>query len=170
MISKEIQNALNAQINHEFWSGYLYLSMACHFEAEGRKGIANWFRIQFKEEQDHAEIFINHLNARGARVELAPVKEVPTSWESPLAAFTATLEHEKNVTQSIHSIYALAEKEQDFATRQMLNWFIAEQVEEEENVRDILDNLNLIGDSGVGLYQIDAELAKRSYAKPSILK
>lgn len=168
MISKTIEDAINAQINAEFWSGYLYLSMACHFEAEGRKGLANWFRIQFKEEQAHAEIFINHLNARGGRVELRPVASVPLNWDSPIAAFTATLEHEKKVTAAINNLYAMAEKEQDFATRQMLNWFIAEQVEEEENVRDIIDNLNLIGDSGVGLYQLDASLGKRSYVAPAV--
>lgn len=170
MISKKIEDALNAQINAEFWSAYLYLAMACHFESVGRKGVANWFRVQFKEEQAHAEILINHVTARGGRVELRPVDGVPSSWETVLDAFIATLDHEGKVTASINALYALAEEEHDFATRQMLNWFVAEQVEEEDSVRDIIDNLRLIGDSGVGLYQIDSELGSRSYVAPAILK
>lgn len=169
MISKKMVDALNEQINKEFWSGYFYLSMANHFEAEGRKGMANWFRIQFKEEFDHAQIFINYVNARGGKVVLAPIAEVPTSWESPLAAFAATLEHERVVTSCINGLYALAEEEKDFASRQQLNWFIAEQVEEEENVQDIIDNLTLVGEDGTGIYQIDSELGRRTYSAPSIL-
>ena len=170
MLSTKINDAINTQINWEFWSGYLYLSMSNYFEATGRKGMANWFRIQFKEEFAHAQIFINYVNARGGRVVLSPIAEVPQSWESPLAAFANTLDHEREVTRKIHSLYALAEAEQDFATRQMLNWFIAEQVEEEENAQDIIDNLDLVGEDGTGIYQIDAELGKRTYVAPSILK
>lgn len=169
MISNKIVDAINEQINWEFWSGYLYLSMANHFESEGRKGIANWFRIQFKEEFDHAQIFINYLNARGGKVVLAPIAEVPLSWESPLAAFTATLEHERQVTARINNLYALAEEEKDFATRQQLNWFVAEQVEEEETAQDLIDNLTLVGTDGTGIYQIDAELANRTYTTPAPL-
>lgn len=169
MISKKIVDAINEQINWEFWSGYLYLSMANHFEAAGRKGMANWFRIQFKEEFDHAQIFINYLNARGGEVVLAPIADVPHSWESPLAAFADTLAHERQVTARINALYALAEEEKDFATRQQLNWFVAEQVEEEETAQDLIDNLTLVGEDGTGIYQIDAELGKRVYATPSPL-
>lgn len=169
MISNKISSAINAQINWEFWSGYLYLSMANHFESIGRKGIANWFRIQFKEEFAHAQIFINYLNARGAKVVLSPIKEVPSEWASPLEAFTATLAHERQVTSLINNLYALAEEEKDFATRQMLNWFIAEQVEEEETAQDLIDNFTLVGEDGTGIYQIDAELAKRTYKAPALL-
>lgn len=78
---------------------------------EGRKGMANWFRVQFKEEFDHAQIFINYLNARGGKVVLSPINAVPQGWESPLAAFAATLAHEQEVTRRIHDLYALAEEE-----------------------------------------------------------
>ncbi|MBD5356904.1 MAG: ferritin [Bacteroides sp.] len=169
MISKKINEALNAQINYEFWSGYLYLSMANHFEAIGRKGIANWFRIQFKEEFDHAQIFINYLNARDGRVILAPIAEVPVEWQSPLDAFANTLAHERKVTALINNLYALAEEEKDFATREMLNWFVAEQVQEEETAQDIIDNLELVGEDGTGIYQIDSELGKRTYTAPAPL-
>ena len=90
-----MEKALNAQINAEFWSAYLYLSMSVHFSAKGMKGVANWFAVQFKEEQDHAQIFVDYVLARGGRVTLAPIAEVPCEWASPLAAFEAPLVHEK---------------------------------------------------------------------------
>ena len=169
MISPKIQDALNAQINAEFWSAYLYLSMGMHFEAEGHAGIANWFRIQFKEEQAHAEIFINYLLSRGGRVELKAIDAVPTSWESPLAAYLDTLAHEEKVTSLINNLYALAESEHDYATRGKLDWFIAEQVEEEETAQGLIDRLKLIGDNGLALYMRDQELATRTYTVPAPL-
>lgn len=169
MLKKSLEEALNKQVNAEFWSAYLYLSMACHFEAAGRPGIANWYKVQFKEEQAHAEIIINYINARGGKVTLAPIAEVPLSWDSPLDAFKATLKHEQNVTEMINNLYALAEQEHDYATREKLNWFVSEQVEEEENVRTIIDNYTLVGNDGTGQYHLDAELGKRTYTAPAEL-
>lgn len=169
MISQKLQDAINAQINAEFWSAYLYLSMAMHFEGRGHSGIANWFRIQFKEEQAHAEIFINYLISRGGRVVLAPIAAVETEWASPLAAFEATLAHEQKVTALINNIYALAEAEHDYATRGKLDWFVSEQVEEEETAQNLIDRLRLIGDNGMGLYTVDQELATRVYNVPAPL-
>ncbi len=169
MISLKLQDAINAQINAELWSAYLYLSMGMHFENEGYSGIANWYRIQFKEEQAHAEIFMNYLNSRGGRVILAPIAEVPTNWESPLAAFEATLAHEEKVTSLINALYHLAIEENDYATKGKLDWFISEQVEEEETARGIIDRLKLVNDNGMGLYMLDQELASRVYNVPSPL-
>lgn len=169
MIKQSIQDAINAQINAEFWSAYLYLSMAMQFEADGKSGFANWFRIQFKEEQAHAEIFINYLVSRGGRVILKPIAEVPTGWDNPLAAFEATLVHEEKVTGLINNLYALAEKEHDYATRGKLDWFVSEQVEEEETARTIIDRLRLIGEDGLALYTLDQELAARVYNVPAPL-
>lgn len=169
MVSPKIQDAINAQINAEFWSAYLYLSMAMNFEADGKAGIANWFRIQFKEEQAHAEIFINYLISRGGRVELKAIDAVETEWPSPIAAFEATLEHEKKVTAMINNLYALAEAEHDYATRGKLDWFISEQVEEEETALNLIDRLKLIGDNGLALYMLDQELAQRVYNVPAPL-
>lgn len=143
--------------------------MGMHFEAEGHTGIANWFRIQFKEEQAHAEIFINYLLSRGGRVELKAIADVPTTWESPLAAYTDTLAHEEKVTALINNLYALAEAEHDYATRGKLDWFVAEQVEEEETAKSLIDRLKLIGDNGLALYMLDQELAQRVYNVPSPL-
>lgn len=169
MLNQKIQEALNEQINAEFWSAYLYLAMACNFEAEGLTGIANWFRIQFQEEQAHAQIFMNYVHARGGRVELKPIAEVPNKWECPVCAYKDTLAHEQKVTSLINNIYALAEQEHDYATREKLNWFISEQVEEEETAQELIDKLQLIGDNGYGLYMLDQELGARTYTVPAPL-
>lgn len=169
MLSPKIQETLNAQINAELWSAYLYLSMAMHFEAEGLDGIANWFNIQVKEEEAHARIFMNFVNSRNGRVLLSPIKEVPTEWISPLEAFKATLEHERKVTALINNLYSLASSENDYATCDRLKWFITEQVEEEETAQKLIDKLTLVGDNGMGLYMIDQELATRVYNVPSPL-
>lgn len=168
MISKKIEDALNEQINAEMWSAYLYLSMSLYFEHEGRPGMANWFRVQFQEEQAHALALMDYLNARDGKVVLSPIAEVPTAWDSPKAAFLATLDHEQKVTALINNLYAMAEDERDFATRQKLNTFVAEQVEEEDTVRQILDDLNLIGNDGTGLYQLDRQLASRTFVAPTL--
>ena len=132
-------------------------------------GMANWFEVQFKEEQDHAMIIYKHLVARGGRVKLAPIAEVETEWASPLAVFENTLTHEKKVTSLINELYALATEEKDYATQSMLKWFIDEQVEEEENVKTLIDNLRMIKDNGFGLYMIDKELGARTYTQAAPL-
>lgn len=169
MLNNKIQDALNEQINAEYWSAYLYLAMGMHFDTEGLSGVANWFKIQFQEEQAHATIFMNYINQRGYRVELKAIDAVPTSWASPLEAFKATLEHEQKVTALINNLYALAESEHDYATRDRLAWFVSEQVEEEDNARQLIDKFTLIGNDGMGLYMLDQELGSRTYTAPSIL-
>lgn len=169
MLSENLEKALNEQINAEFWSAYLYLSMACNFHAAGRPGIANWFQIQFQEEQAHAQIFINYVNSRGGRVQLKSIAEVPTKWECPLCAFKDTLAHEQKVTAMINNLYAMAEAEHDYATRDKLNWFVSEQVEEEETARELIDKFTLIGNDGMGQYMLDQELAARTYTAPAPL-
>ena len=163
MLNKKLEEALNAQINAEFWSAYLYLSMSSDMSDKGMAGVANWFAIQFKEEQDHAMKFFNYVISRGGKVTLKPIEKVDTEWKSPLVAFEQTLQHEEKVTSLINDLYALAEQEKDYATQSMLKWFIDEQVEEEENAKAIIDSLKLIGDNGYGLYQLDKELATRVY-------
>ena len=116
MLNKTLEGALNAQINAEMWSAYLYLSMAAHCHANGNPGMANWFTVQFKEEQDHATILFNYVVARGGRVTLAPIEAVASEWESPLAVFEHTLAHEQQVTERINNLYDLATTEKDYAT------------------------------------------------------
>lgn len=168
MLSKKIEDAINEQINAEMWSAYLYLSMSIDFEYKGRPGFANWFRVQFQEEQAHALALIDYLHARNARPVLKPIEGVPSGWNSIKEAFLATLTHEQKVSELINNLYALAEEEHDFATRQKLNTFVAEQVEEEETVRQILDDLDLIGEDGVGIFQLDRELGARTYVASTL--
>lgn len=163
MVSKELEIAINKQTNAELWSGYLYLSMSVHFANKGLPGFANWFKVQFKEEQDHAHKLMNYLISKGNRVELQPIDKVETSWDSLLHAFEVTLEHEKIVTSLINELVALARKENDYATENMLQWFVSEQVEEEETAQGMIDGLRLIGDNGFGIYTMDKELSKRGY-------
>ena len=169
MLSEKLKNAINEQINAELWSAYLYLSMSMDAEAKGYKGVANWFFVQWQEEQDHARIFMNYLNSRDEKVELKPIKEVPVAWNSVLEMFQETLKHEKVVTSLINNLAAIAAEDRDFASSNMLIWFIDEQIEEEENARDIIDQLRMIGDDRLGLYMIDKELAARVYTTPSPL-
>lgn len=169
MISKRMQDAINAQINAELWSAYLYLSMSMDAADKGLKGVANWFAIQFKEEQDHAQIFINYMQSQGARVELAPIAAVDTEWDSAKAMFEQTLTHEQKVTSLIHNLCAIAAEEKDVATANRLTWFVDEQVEEEESARDILDQLRMVEGNNYGLYMIDKEMAARVYTTPSPL-
>ena len=163
MLSKKLEEALNAQINAEFWSAYLYLSMSADFASKGLPGFANWMEIQFKEEQDHAMKFLNFILSRGGKPELKPIAKVEKTWKTPLAAFKSTLEHELVVTKLINDLYALATEEKDYATQSMLKWFIDEQVEEEENAQALIDTLTLLDGNGYGIYQLDKELALRVY-------
>ncbi|MBQ6071947.1 MAG: ferritin [Bacteroidales bacterium] len=169
MLNKKIEAAINAQINAEMWSAYLYLSMATKCHDLGYGGMANWFEIQFKEEQDHAQIFYKYVISRGGRVVLKPIDAVPTDWKDALDMFEETLKHEQVVTSLINDLYALATKEKDYATQSMLKWFIDEQVEEEENARTLIDSLKMINGNGYGLYMLDKELAARVYSTPSPL-
>ena len=155
MISKKLQDALNAQINAEMWSAYLYLSMSVEAESKGLKGFGNWFFIQFREEQDHARILMNYLLARGGQVLLAPIAEVRTSWGSQLEAFEDTLAHEKKVTAMINNLYDMAVTEKDHATASMLKWFI--------------DSLKLVSGDKMGVFMLDKELATRTYTQAAPL-
>ena len=163
MLSKKLEDAINAQINAEFWSAYLYLSMSADFASKGLPGFANWMEIQLKEEQDHAMKFLNFILSRGGKPELKPIAKVEKTWKTPLAAFKSTLEHELVVTKLINDLYALATEEKDYATQSMLKWFIDEQVEEEENAQALIDTLTLLDGNGYGIYQLDKELALRVY-------
>lgn len=156
-----MEDALNEQINAELWSAYLYLSMGMQFENSGMSGVANWFKIQFKEEQAHAEIFMNYINQRGGRVILKPIAAVDTEWATPLDAFKDTLAHERKVTAMINNLYAIAESEHDYATRDRLAWFVNEQVEEEDTARGILEGFKAIEGEKVGVYMLDQKLGAR---------
>lgn len=169
MISNKLQDALNAQVNAELWSAYLYLAMSLDCEQKDLKGFANWFYVQFKEELAHARVFMNYINSRGARVVLSPVEGVPADWPSALQMFHDTLEHERKVTAMINNLAHIAADDRDFATANMLNWFIDEQVEEEQTARDLIAALNSVEGNKFGLYMLDKEQAARAYVPPAPL-
>ena len=169
MLSQKLHDAINAQINAELWSAYLYLAMSMDAETKGYKGVANWFFVQFQEEQDHARIFMNYLNSRDAKVTLLPIDEVPATWNSILDMYKQTLEHEKKVTSLINNLAAIANEDRDFASINRLVWFIDEQVEEEENARDMITAVEAVEGNKYGMYMLDKELAARVYNTPSPL-
>ena len=169
MISTRLHNAMNAQVNAELWSAYLYLAMSLDAEAKGYKGVANWFFIQFREEQDHARIFMNYLNSVDAKVELLPIEAVPSSWDSVLDMYRQTLEHEKKVTSLIRNLADIAAEDKDHASMNRLIWFIDEQVEEEESARDMINAFEAVEGNNYGMYMLDKELAARVYNTPSPL-
>ena len=170
MLSEKMQSAFNAQINAEMWSAYLYLSMSMDAAAKGNKGAANWFSVQFQEEQAHARILIDHVISRGGKVTLAPIAVVKTQWASLLGSFKDTLAHERKVTAMIHNLCDMAAAEKDYAASNLLVWFVSEQVEEEENAQELIDALEKIDGNSAASYLFDKELAARKYIAPSILK
>ena len=161
MISKAMQDAINEQIKHEFYSAYLYLAMSAHFEEENLGGFATWLRVQFQEEQAHALKFMGYLYERGGAVNLQALDQPPMKFGSHLEVFQQVLEHEQKVTGLIHKLYELALKENDYASQIMLQWFINEQVEEEKNATDIIASLKLIEAKGTAVLMLDHELGHR---------
>lgn len=131
--------------------------------------MANWFFIQFREEQDHARIFMNYLNSRDAKVVLRPIDAVPTEWPSIQAMFEQTLDHERKVTKMINGLAAIAHSDSDFASLNRLTWFIDEQVEEEDTARQMIQAFASVENNKYGLYQLDKELEARVYSAPSPL-
>ena len=161
MLSEKMQAALNGQLNAELYSGYLYLSMNAYFKSINLDGFANWMYYQAQEELTHAMKFYDFINQRGGQVTLALIDAPPTQWESPLGVFEATLEHEQKVTGLINELMEVALAERDHATQIFLQWFVSEQVEEEESVGGVLEQLKLMGEAKGGLFMIDRELANR---------
>jgi ferritin len=160
-ISKELQDAINDQINFELYSGYIYLSMAAYFESINLNGMAHWMKIQAGEEYEHAIRFWDHVSDRGGRVVLTPIEGPATEWDSPLAAWENAYEHEKIVTERIFKIGKLAEKLGDKSAIPILNWFYDEQIEEEEQTQRIADLLKQIKDNTGALFMLDARLGQR---------
>jgi len=166
MIKKPIEAALNQQINAEFHSAYLYLSMSSYFQSVGMAGCANWMKVQYQEELAHATHFFDYVLERGGRVVLSPIGEVEVDFKSVLHVFEETLTHEVKVTGLINNLMDLSIKESDHATKSFLQWFVDEQVEEEANVEQILNNLKLINGEGQGLLMMDREMQARVFVNP----
>jgi ferritin len=159
MVAESLQEALNKQINMELRAHYAYLALSDYFENIGLKGVAEWVYHHAVEEMMHAMKIYHYLHTRRDRVKLFAIPEPVESWDSPTAALEYALHQEEKVTASINRLVHLAREEADFATDSFLQWFVDEQVEEEEVLSDVLDKLRLIADSKPGLYLLDRELA-----------
>ena len=169
MISRKMAKEINAQINREFFSAFLYLAMANDAIDKGYLGTGKWMSIQFKEEQEHALKFAKYLQDQGVKVELAALPAPKKVWKGILDMFEEALVHEKKVTAWIYGLNTLAIREKDYATQSMLRWFIDEQVEEEESATTIIDSLKLVSGDKMGVFMLDKELATRTYTQAAPL-
>ena len=161
MLSKTLEKALNEQLNNEYYSAFLYLSMASYFESANLLGMASWMRMQYEEEVMHAMKIFDMITDMEGRVVLKQVEGPPTEFDSVISVFEKTLKHERNVTKMINGIYALAQKENNYAVQSALQWFIDEQVEEEKSVLEIVNQLKMIGDETTPLLMLDNKLGDR---------
>ncbi|MFA4922680.1 MAG: ferritin [Ignavibacteriaceae bacterium] len=161
MINEKIEKALNAQINKEFFSSYLYLSMSSYFESKNLTGMAAWMKIQADEEHLHAMKFYAYVIQKGGRAILASIEPPKSDWKSVLDVFEDTYTHEQFITASIDELVNLSLELKDHATNNFLQWFVTEQVEEEANVTKIIDDLKMIGDNSYGIFMLDRELGTR---------
>ena len=167
MLNEKMEKALNDQLNAEMYSSYLYLSMAAYFQSINLSGFSTWMRVQTQEEMVHAMKFYDFINERGGRVALGQIEGPPTEWESPLDAFEAALEHEQKVTGLINTLMDLALEGRDHATQIFLQWFVTEQVEEEDSANEVIQKIKLMGDAQGGLFMIDRELGQRTFTPPA---
>ena len=162
MLKKRVEEVLNEQLNREFYSAYLYLSMSAYFDSVDLEGFAHYMKVQYQEEMEHAFKFMNYLLERGGTPELSQVDAPAAAFGTPLQMFEEVLKHEQYVTKCINGLYDLAVKEKDVAAQIFLQWYITEQVEEEASATAVVDKLRLIGDKSVGaIFYVDKEMGKR---------
>ena len=164
-----IHELLNQQINHEFYSAYLYLEFSNYFKSKGLDGFANWYQIQAQEERDHALLFYNYLHNENQPVTLEAIAKPTGEYASHLDVLKAGLQHEKFVTSLINNIYSAAYDTRDFRTMQFLDWFVKEQGEEETTANDLISKMELYGSDPRSLYLLNQELGARVYTAPSLV-
>lgn len=169
MLDCKVAQLLNAQINKEFYSAYLYLDFANYYTEQGLDGFANWYQVQAQEERDHAMLFVKYLQNNNEKVTFETIDKPDKMFSDHLAPLEAGLEHEQYVTSLIHTIYDAAYSVKDFRTMQFLDWFVKEQGEEETNADNLITKMKLFGSDAKGLYMLDSELAARVYAAPSLV-
>ena len=166
MLSKKMEEALNDQINAELFASYLYLSMSAYFDSIGLAGFAHWMRNQNKEEMMHVEKIFDYINERGGRVRLQAIAAPQIEWDSVVAAFDDTVAHEQKVTGMVNNLVDLAIEERDHASNNFLQWFVAEQVEEEASVGAVADKLKLVKQDSNGMFALDQEMGQRVFTPP----
>jgi ferritin len=164
-LKASIQDSLNEQIRDEFYASYLYLSMSAWFGAQNLPGFAHWMRMQSQEEEQHALRLFDFVVSRRGRVYLRSIDEPPHEFASPLDAVEQAFTHEQHVTAKINELYELAQRERDYATHVELQWFITEQVEEEESADLLVERVRLAGEDSAGLLLVDGQLLARPPAE-----
>lgn len=167
MINEKVTKALNGHLNRELYSAYLYLSMSAYCNTLGLKGFTHWFMAQYHEEMVHAMKFYEYLQKQGKPVLLSQIDTPENIWDSTLAVFEAALSHEQKVTGWINDLMDLAITEKDHATQIFLQWFVAEQVEEEETATDIIAQLKLNNHDPQGIFMLDKDLGTRVVTVPT---
>jgi len=161
-MNKKIEQAFNDHLNAEFFSSYLYLSMANCFTAKNLDGMASWMRLQAEEERGHGMKFLDFIHQRGGRVLLQQINQPQLDWASPLEAFQDAYNHELEISKRIGALVDLATKENDHAAVNFLQWFVGEQVEEEANALAVVDKLKMVGDNVMGILTMDGRLGQRA--------
>ncbi|MCF7848953.1 MAG: ferritin [Kiritimatiellales bacterium] len=168
MISKKIQDALNEQVNKEFYSAYLYLAMSAYCDGIGLPGFSKWMRFQYEEEIIHVTKMYDYILSQGGDMHLQQIDEPPKTYGTPLEIFETTLAHEQMVTKRINDLMGLAMDERDYATQTFMQWYVTEQVEEESNVNNVLQPLRMVGEDKGGLMMIDQQLGQRLAPTPPV--
>ena len=162
MVSEKINEIMNEQINKEFYSGYLYLSMSAHLHEIGLFGFSSWLKMQAKEEVEHGLKLLDYLLERSSYVTLKQIRTPEFEFKGVSSVFQTLYEHERCITHSVMEIAKLAEEECDRKTLSFIDWFIEEQTEEEQQVKDIIKRLELFGEEKTALYLMDKELGQRT--------
>lgn len=162
MTASQLHKRINDQIGMEFGAAYSYLAMSAYFEGKNLPGFAHWMRMQYKEEIEHAERFVDYLLERGQKLQLPAVSKPTSDFKSPLDVVKRALANERKVTASINKLYELANEEKDYPAQLMLHWFIDEQVEEESSFEILVGKLQMAGDDGATLLAIDRDLGSRA--------
>jgi ferritin len=160
MLTKTVLKALNDQINAELYSAYLYLGMSAWCEGKNLPGFAGWMRKQFGEEQAHALKIYDYVLDQDGEVTLKAIEAPAAGYRNLQHVWETTLKHERHVTALIHKVYALAQKEQDFATQALMQWYVTEQVEEEKNASAILEQVKMVGTNSSAIFFIDRHVGK----------
>ncbi len=160
-MEKQLEKLIQDQIKNEWYSAYMYLSMAAYFESINLEGFAHWMYKQAGEEQEHGKKMFEFLIDRGVKVVLQSIAQPPAEFASAVEVFEKSLEHEQKVTALIDGIADMADKVNDHPTKVFIQWFITEQVEEEKNASRILDLLKKIPVNSAGIFQLDHQLRKR---------
>ena len=167
MISKKMNEVFNGQVNAELYSSYLYLSMSSWFSEKSLSGFAGWMRAQAQEELFHSIKILDYILERGGNVQLEIIEKPKGSWSSPLEIIQETAGHEAKVTGLINDLVDVALEERDHAANIFLQWFVAEQVEEEASVGEVVEKMKMIGDDSAGMFAMDMEMGKRVFTTPA---